>query len=252
MSLSDFLSGNDVTPPIITIVGDAGTGKSTLASKFPNPVFIRAEDGLGAISPRPAALKVLNTGSDVYTQLNALLTETHEFKTVVIDSITKLNHLFEKEIVDSDPKAKSIATANGGYGAGFTATAEMHWRVKKYADALKAKGIAVVFIAHTEVEKVDLPDVDPYSRFSISMHKKSQQAYINDVDMVGYLHRKIFSNDKGKVTDTGMTVFNCSANAARISKNRFGITEDIQVSVDTPITEILKFIPFYNNTGEAK
>lgn len=35
--------------PIITIVGDAGTGKTSLAATFPESIFIRAEDGLQSI-----------------------------------------------------------------------------------------------------------------------------------------------------------------------------------------------------------
>lgn len=252
MALSDFLEQPKDAPPIITIVGDAGTGKTLLASKFNKPVFILAENGLASIKNKPAALKQLVKGSDIFDQLTALVKEDHGFKTVVIDSVTKLNAMFEKEIVDADPKAKSINQANGGYGAGVQAVAEMHWRVKRAADILVKKGVAVVFIAHADTERVDLPDVDPYTRYTIRMHRHSVSPYTDDVDMVGYLHRKIFSLD-GKPVDTGKIVFTCQGSASRISKNRFGITQEIEVGLDTPITEITKFIPFFNNNkGEAK
>jgi hypothetical protein len=57
---------------------------------------------------------------DVLDAIEALATEKHEFKTLVIDSITQLATLIESEIVAADPKAKSINQAGGGYGAGYS------------------------------------------------------------------------------------------------------------------------------------
>jgi len=34
-------------PIIATLFGEGGMGKTTLAAMFPNPVFIRTEDGTG-------------------------------------------------------------------------------------------------------------------------------------------------------------------------------------------------------------
>jgi hypothetical protein len=57
---------------------------------------------------------------DVLDAIEALATEKHEHKTLVIDSITQLATLIESEIVAADPKAKSINQAGGGYGAGYS------------------------------------------------------------------------------------------------------------------------------------
>ena len=242
MPLSDFITPVVHSAPLITIVGEAGVGKTTFASQFPNPIFIRAEDGLEAVNPKPAAMSVLASGDEIFQQLAALVTEEHNFKTVVIDSVTKLNSLFEKDVVDSDPKAKSINTANGGYGAGFTAVAEKHWRVKRAADALRKKGIAVIFIAHADIEKIDLPDLDPYSRYSVRLHKKSIAPYTDDVDLIGYLHSKVFVRENGKVTDANQLVLSCTRSASHISKNRYGITTELPLDFN----ELAKHIPFYS------
>ena len=75
--------GKQDVPPRICIYGGHGIGKSTLASKFPAPIFISTEDGLDSldVTSFPRATKV----EDVVENIKTLIKEDHEFKTVVID-----------------------------------------------------------------------------------------------------------------------------------------------------------------------
>ncbi|HSW58495.1 MAG TPA: AAA family ATPase, partial [Dehalococcoidales bacterium] len=52
ISLSNLSSPSNTRPLIFTIVSDGGMGKTTLASLFPRPVFIRTEDGTQSIADR--------------------------------------------------------------------------------------------------------------------------------------------------------------------------------------------------------
>ena len=47
-------------PVLITLCGDSGMGKTSLAASFPKPIFIRAEDGMQAIpaNKRPDAFQI--------------------------------------------------------------------------------------------------------------------------------------------------------------------------------------------------
>jgi len=66
---------------IATLCGDAGLGKTSLAASFPNPVVIRAEDGLQSIplKSRPDAFPVLESAKDLWEQLTSLIKEDHKF-----------------------------------------------------------------------------------------------------------------------------------------------------------------------------
>lgn len=237
MSILAKISKPADRPVIVTILGDAGMGKTSLAASFPKPIFIRAEDGLQAIpmASRPDALPLLNGADDLWEQLTALITEDHDYKTLVIDSVTALERMFIQYVIDSDPKKpKSINQAMGGYGAGLSAVATMHQRVRKAAGILnERKGMHVVFIAHAETETVELPDQDAYTRYSLRLSKKSVAPYVDDTDVVGFIRLRTFTmgdGDRKKAISDGTRELVCHATASNVSKNRYGITEPLEVA----------------------
>lgn len=237
MSILAKISKPADRPVIVTILGDAGMGKTSLAASFPNPIFIRAEDGLQAIplETRPDALPLLSGADDLWEQLQALITEEHNYKTLVIDSVTALERMFIQYVIDSDPKKpKSINQAMGGYGAGLSAVATMHQRVRKAAGILnERKGMHVVFIAHAETETVELPDQDAYTRYSLRLSKKSVAPYVDDTDVVGFIRLRTFTMGDGerkKAISDGKRELVCHATASNVSKNRYGIVEPLEVS----------------------
>src|SRR5690625_775417 len=221
---------------IITILGDAGLGKTSLAASFPKPIVLRAEDGLQAIpeEQRPDAFPVVESADDVWEQLMALVREDHDYHTLVVDSVTALERLFIQHVIDSDPKKpRSINQANGGYGAGLAAVASMHQRVRKAAGLLNSrKNMHVVFVAHADTETIELPDQDPYTRYSLRLGRRSVAPYVDDSDLVGFLRLRTYTTGDGerkKAVSDGTRQLVCYATASNVSKNRFGITEDITV-----------------------
>lgn len=222
-------------PVICTISGNAGLGKTSLAATFPKPIFIRAEDGLQAVpmAQRPDAFPVLNSVDQLWDQLFALVKEKHDYKTLVIDSVTQLDTLFQAYIVDSDPiNPASVNQALGGYGAGWSALSGMHGRVRKAAGILnETLGMHIVFIAHSDTESLDLPDQDAYSIYTIRMHKKSVQHYLDNTDLVAFVKLETYTKGKEKepkrAISDGSRIITCHAVASGVSKNRFGITDDL-------------------------
>ncbi len=248
MSILSSIAKPDDRSIICTITGDAGLGKTSLAATFPKPIFIRAEDGLQAVpsESRPDAFPLLSNTDQLWEQLTALIKEDHKYKTLVVDSVTQLDTLFTNYIVDTDPKKpKSIAQALGGYGAGFQALSSLHGRVRKAAGILnETKGMNIVFIAHSETETIELPDADPYTRYNIRMQKKSVSHYTDNVDLVGYLKLETHTMGDGerkKAISDGTRILVTYASAANISKNRYGISEDLLVVNGT--NPLLNLIP---------
>lgn len=236
MGILDQVGKPGDRPVLITICGDSGMGKTTLAASFPKPIVIRAEDGLQAIPAdlRPDAFPVLQNPDQLWEQLKGLIHEDHTYRTLIVDSVTALERMFVQNVVDTDPKKpRGIQQALGGYGAGRDAVAGMHARLRKAAGLLAEKrGLHTVFIAHADTARIEPPDDDAYMRYTLRLHEKSMPAYVDDVDVVGFLKLETFTTGEGdrkKAISDGTRVLITYATAANVSKNRFGIAEPINV-----------------------
>jgi len=226
-------------PIIATFFGEGGMGKSTLAAMFPKPVFIRTEDGTASLAGNDDVMlfPLVSSSQEVLDQIEALATQDHEFKTLVLDSITQLATMIEHEIVAADPKAKSINQAGGGYGAGYNTAAEKHRQVREWAGALAyERGMNVVFIGHADTETLDLPDFDPFARYTVRMHKRSLPHYTDNVDLVGLIRLKTYvrgDGDKKRAISTGDREIICFPQASSVTKNRFNITQPLPFTFES-------------------
>jgi len=250
MSILKTISKPRGRPPIMTIFGDGGLGKTSFGATFPDPIFIRAEDGLEAIpeDSRPDAFPVIIEAQDIYDQLQELAKENGAgYKTVVIDTITQLDIIFKQAVVEkhnktNPKKVDSINHALGGFGAGFEAVATMHARVRDLCGKLNNSGLCVVFLAHMDVKNIDLPDSEKFGRYVLSMSEKSAHHYTNNLDLVGFLKLKTYVNEENKKARSfGERELICHSTANNLSKNRYGIQEPIDIPCgENPLLSLIK------------
>jgi GTPase SAR1 family protein len=228
---------------VITIMGDAGSGKTTLASTFPDAYYIKTQgEGMPRDAVEPANTATIGgqmtedkrqwDENELFDRLMALVREDHPYKTVIIDSVTGLEDLFVSNILAVQPdKQKTMNAAGKGYASEWDTVRAKHGRVRKAAELLAdRKGIHVVFIAHLDVDRVELPDTDPFSKYALQLNKKTAPIFINNVDVVAFLRQETFVvGDEGhkKAKTSGDRVAVVTMTPSGISKNRLGITEDL-------------------------
>lgn len=237
MTLLSTVSKPKQRAPIITIMGDAGTGKNSLAATFPKPIVLRIEDGVHRqhkAVPLPDAFPTVKAEKDIWDQLLALLNEDHDYQTLIVDSVTAAEEIFIREILDRDGKAKGINQALGGYGNGPSAVSAAHGRIRKAAGLLnERKGMTIVFIAHTDLENVRLPDMDDFQRYSLRLMPKSISPYIDNVDIVCLVRLAAAlrggDDERKKVVSNGDREMICYSTAASVTKNGLGIDEAIDL-----------------------
>jgi hypothetical protein len=122
ISLANIHTTTAVLPPRLIFHGTQGSGKTTLAAQFPQPIFLQTEDGC------PSGLKIETFGilasyGDVVAAITALGHEQHGYKTVAIDSVDVLEQLIWKA-TSAEHGWQSIESV--GYGRGYV-EADRQW-----------------------------------------------------------------------------------------------------------------------------
>ena len=234
--------GKQAVPPRICIYGGHGIGKSTLASRFPAPIFISTEDGIDSldVTSFPKAEKI----DDVVGSIKTLLKEEHEFKTVVVDSVDWLIEPLITTSVNAQYDEKQQA-----YGKGQMYMAEEFREILQGLDALRMRrGMNVVLIAHAAVVKFEDPRTDPYDRYQPKLPKACNALLQEWADVLAFAAFKViikksdakgFDTAKVRGTTNGDRLLHLVENPAYAAKNRYECPDDFEMTIDN----IIKYIP---------
>lgn len=277
-----------IKPPMITLVGFPSAGKSTLAAMFPKPIFIQAEDS-GTVfetwpeDRQPLLLKQIpesnpdykiSTKQVIFDQIKEIYEADHDYKTLVIDTTTSLQALFENEIVRAENDEKSIQDCRGGYQKAYDVIAAWHKEIIQKCIKIRAKReMSIVFLAHTdEYKRKNHPELpDQYTVYGMRMHKKSRDYYVSESDAVIYIkqHESITgaqSDKKGNQTKQGRvrkskdrTLITSSDGVVGFvdAKNRYFMPPEIDWKLDDiykpweSVCPLLEYIPYFNG-GDVK
>lgn len=182
-------------PLRILLHGVEGVGKTTFASKFPGAIFIGSEDGGGDLD---IARMPVATWKQAAERVNDLLTEPHDYRVLVIDSIDFLERLCWQSLMD-DRKVTTIEDVGGGFGKGYTAATEEAGRFVKLLDTLRERRrMHIVAISHTEIKAFADPTAASYDRYQLRLHKGAAALYSGWADCI------LFANYEIKVrTESG-------------------------------------------------
>ena len=222
-------------PQKILLYGVQGLGKTKFATTFEAPILIPAEDGAGAMDC--PAFPLLTSYSDMVAAINALHGE-HQFKTVVIDTMDWLEPLVWAETCRL---ASQTNIEDFGYGKGYLA-ADEQWRyIMGGLDSLRlTKGMTLVLVAHAEIKNFQSPEVDPFDRYQIKMHKRAFALWQEWADMVLFCNYKTriekvetgFNKEAKRGAGTGERVVYTEERPAFLAKNRWDLPPEIYIGAD--------------------
>lgn len=255
ISLSSLRHERETSPPRLLVYGPPGIGKTTLAAEFPDPVFLQIEDGFPRDLPEQPPRwdrAQLATFEGVMDALEALYTEDHDRKTVVIDSIDKLEPWVWARTCEINGW-ENIETP--GYGKGYL-QADYQWKeVIEATNALRLhKGMAIVFLAHSAISNVNDPTTAEYTRYDIRIQKRAVAQFQDEMDAIFFINQdvtiKVDDKSKRKRADGGGNRWlYAQPRPAFVAKNRFGMPPKLRLPHGEAYATIA---PFFNQAGSGE
>lgn len=152
------------------IYGPEGIGKSTLASRFPEPLFIDTEGGtdhidVARVDPAP------KTWEELLNVVKKVIADPKVCKTLVIDTMDWAEQLIIEYVLRTRG-LKSIEDV--GYGKGYTYIGEEMAKLLALLTEVKDAGVHVVVLAHAKMRKFEQPDeVGAYDRWEMKLSRQS-------------------------------------------------------------------------------
>lgn len=237
----------------VVVYGPEGIGKSTFASRFPNPVFIDTEGSTKDMDvarlPRPSSWQML------LEEIDYVKNHPDEFKTLVIDTVDWAEQLCVDYICSKHEKS---GIEDFGYGNGYVYTKEEFGRFLNRLEDVIEKGVNVVLTAHAQIRKFEQPDeMGAYDRYELKLGKKTQSQTSPLVkewsDMLLFAKYKTYSvaaDDKGKKhkAQGGKRVMYTSHHPCWDAKNRYGLADELAFDY----SEISHIIPSGKQQSSAK
>ena len=238
------------------LYGTHGIGKSTFGSMSPKPIFVQTEDGLGEIDCERFPLA--DTFDQVIASLSELYSEKHPYRTVVVDSLDWLEKLIWAEVCKKH-MVESIEEI--GYAKGYI-FALTQWR--EVLDGLTAlrneRSMAVILIAHCQIEKFENPETDSYDRYAPRLHKHASAMVQEWCDEVLFATYKVytkttdegFNRKKAKGVGTGERVLRTTERPAHMAKNRLGLPDELPLEWRAYAEHFSNHQPVSNHGGTTK
>jgi hypothetical protein len=249
ISLHNLVRKSADKPPIMAIYGPGGVGKTTLASEFPAPIFIQTEDGAGALNITSFSDGPIERYADVMAGIEALATEDHDFRTLVVDSVTRLEPVIWAETCARNGW-KSIEDA--GYGKGYL-EADGIWR--EFLSACTwlrdNKRMTIVLIGHEAVQSFADPTTESYDRYTMRLHKRAEAMVREQVDVLGFLNQITsirkektgFNKETAKATGGGQIALNLAPRPAFQAKNRFDMPAQVLINKGQGYAALAPYLP---------
>ena len=233
--------------------GPESVGKTTLAAGAPNPIFVDIEDGSSNLNVDRAIFDndgfesvVPESYDDIVSFIVMLTTSDHDYKTIVIDSMDRLQSLIWDFCIKRDSGSKNDLNKSGkkitsiesyGYGKGYNLAAdELRYFLRLLDGLRKRKNMDVILIGHSYVRVFHSPESDSYDRYSIRCHATFTSTIKEWVDVLGFVTFEEGSerhgDEKAKGWSTNRRIMKLRRTAAYDAKSRIPLPSTITLPIN--------------------
>lgn len=248
-------------PPAILVYGPEKAGKTTLSSEFDAPVFLQTEEGDGVLDL--ASMGKIESFAELMDAVGMLYEKEHDFRTVVLDSVTAAQALIWAETGErgDDKGNKKKRIEDFGYGKGYIYAIAVWQELLDGLNALRRdRGMTIIMIAHSKIERFDDPETVGYSRYDIDLHNAARDFLKREVDIVLLLKPDVtiktedagFNKQRARA-DGGRSVWmHATSRPAYAAGNRYGLPEKTLYEPGKGYAALAPFFPHIAAPDAAK
>jgi len=181
----------------VVLYGPPGSGKTTMGATFPSVLFLSAESGLLSVRDKAIDVWTVNEWEDMEEAYSFLRKGDHQYKSVVIDSLTEVQKKLHEYIVRKFPAKRRdyedlMSQADWGYAID---------RLRKMCRAFRDLPMNVVFIA---LDQTDTSE-------DASVTKPALSGKTMAVELLGWVDAAIYcpgpiKDEDGNATYMGQTI----------------------------------------------
>lgn len=226
------VKGKTLTAPKLMLYGLSGVGKSSLAAKLNNPLFLDFEGGLNylGVDRTPQYLDLDAFYKDLVELYRKAEAGKREYDTIVIDSVDWLvRKVVEKAAgIDKHNLTETLNRSNGGYGNGKQVLEnQIRTMLLPLLVSLNKQGYGICLVAHAD--RKDLMDADGVDteRIAPKIDVNTMNTFVEWCDNVFYL--KNINGERYLVLEGDSNV---------LAKNRLELTGEVKLA-DIDINELL-------------
>ncbi len=224
----NITTGKIDRPKKVVVYGAEGIGKTTFASKFPNPLFIDTEGGTAHMDVR--RVEKPDTWDALVDLVGEIANTPGVCETLVLDTADWAE---QSCILSVCKKYKKAGIEEFGYGKGYTYVAEEFARLLAACDRVIAAGMHVVITAHAKMRKFEQPDeMGAYDRWEMKLSKQTAPLLKEWCDMLLFCNYQTFvvtSENDTKKAQGGKRVIYTSHHPAWDAKTRIALPEIIDL-----------------------
>lgn len=213
----------------IVLYGPEGIGKSTFASRLPQPLFIDTEGGTRHLDVQRFEQRP-NSWTMLQEQVKYVQSRPEVCRTLVIDTADWAESLCVRHICD---KAQLGGLEDFGYGKGYVYLQEEFARLLHLLEELvEGRQINVMLTAHAAMRKFEQPqELGAYDRWELKLSKKVAPLLKEWADLLLFANYKIFTitdeKSKSKKAQGGERVMYTTHNPCWDAKNRHALPEEL-------------------------
>jgi GTPase SAR1 family protein len=178
-------------PPRLILYGSPGVGKSTFAASISGSLFLDVEGGTLNLSVNRVQRDQLETYDDIIAALNAVLSQEHDFTSLIIDTAD----FMEKVLMKQAALEHGVSDYGKiGYGKGPVTVVNIWRNVTQILDDIREKrNMAIILIAHETLKRINEPDTETYDKYTLAMENKSIEHLESWCDAILFAKEEVYT-----------------------------------------------------------